>query len=80
LQKAGSSQDKRNSSSGLRSVHSSSTGHSAQSGNFAVRGSHSSGSRSKEVVITDPYLDALTKETRARTRKRWTSTDYLMQW
>ena len=32
----------------------------------------SSGSRSKEIVITDPYLDALTKETRARTRNRLT--------
>ena len=31
-----------------------------------------SGSRSKEIVITDPYLDALTKETKARTRNRLT--------
>lgn len=32
----------------------------------------SSGSRGKEIVITDPYLDALTKETKARTRNRLT--------
>ena len=31
----------------------------------------SPGSRSKEVVITDPYLDAITKETKARTQNRF---------
>ena len=61
LQKDGSRQSKQNSSLGLRSTHSSGPpSHSL----------HSSGSRSKEIVITDPYLDALTKETKARTRNR----------
>jgi len=78
LQKDGSRQSKQNSSLGLRSTHSASTpSHSLHSG-LAMRSS--SGSRSKEIVITDPYLDALTKETKARTRNRLTSTDYMMQW
>ena len=70
LQKDGSGQSKRNSSLGLRSNHSASTpSHLLHSG-LAARSS--SGSRSKEVVITDPYLDALTKDTRARTQNRFT--------
>lgn len=70
LQKGGSRQSKQNSSLGLRSTHSASTpSHSLHTG-LAMRSS--SGSRSKEIVITDPYLDALTKETKARTRNRLT--------
>ena len=70
LQKDGSRQSKGNSSLGLRSPHSAGTpSHSLHSG----LPMHScSGSRSKEIVITDPYLDALTKETKARTRNRLT--------
>ncbi|KAL9957773.1 hypothetical protein ACROYT_G034716 [Oculina patagonica] len=78
LQKDGSSQSKRNSSQGLRSTHSSSTPTHLLHSGLAVR--TSSGSRSKEIMITDPYLDALTKETKARTRNRFSSTDYMMQW
>ena len=72
LQKAGSSQVQRNSSSSVRTAHSKPSGHSSHSGNFVVRSTQSSGSRSKEVVIIDPYLDAITKETRARNTKRFT--------
>ena len=70
LQKDGGCQSKENSSHGLRSPHSSGTpSHSLHSG-LPMRSS--SGSRSREIVITDPYLDALTKETKARTRNRLT--------
>lgn len=77
--KASNSADRHNSSSGSRSAHGASS-HSTRSAGYAVGSSHRSGLRSKEVVITDPYLDALTKDTKARTRKRFSSTDYLMQW
>ena len=70
LQKAANSADRHNSSSGSRSAHGASP-HSTRSANYAVSSSHRSGLRSKEVVITDPYLDALTKDTKARTRKRF---------
>ncbi|KAJ7354828.1 hypothetical protein OS493_029834 [Desmophyllum pertusum] len=81
-QKGGSSQCQRNSSSGLRSVHNTSTpSHSVHSATRSTGlATRSSNSRSKEIVITDPYLDALTKETKARTRNRLTSTEYMMQW
>ncbi|CAH3027771.1 unnamed protein product [Porites evermanni] len=79
LQKAANSADRHNSSSGSRSAHGAFP-HSTHSASYAVGSSHRSGLRSKEVVITDPYLDALTKDTKARTRKRFSSTDYLMQW
>lgn len=77
--KAANSADRHNSSSGSRSVHGASS-HSTRSASYAVGSSHRSGLRSKEVVITDPYLDAVTKDTKAKTRKRFSSTDYLMQW
>lgn len=40
----------------------------------------SRGSSSKEIVITDPYLDAVAKARKARTQNRFSSTDYMMQW
>lgn len=70
FQKASNSADRHNSSSGSRSAHGASS-HSTRSASYAVGSSHRSGLRSKEVVITDPYLDALTKDTKARTRKRF---------
>ena len=70
FQKASNSADRHNSSSGSRSAHGASF-HSTRSASYAVGSSHRSGLRSKEVVITDPYLDALTKDTKARTRKRF---------
>ncbi|XP_073230725.1 uncharacterized protein [Porites lutea] len=77
--KAANSADRHNSSSGSRGAHGAFP-HSTHSASYAIGSSHRSGLRSKEVVITDPYLDALTKDTKARTRKRFSSTDYLMQW
>ena len=70
FQKASNSAGRHNSSSGSRSAHGASP-HSTHSASYAVGSSHRSGLRSKEVVITDPYLDALTKDTKARTRKRF---------
>lgn len=70
LQKDGSRPSKENSSHGLRSPHSASTPSYSLPSVLPMRSS--SGSRSKEIVITDPYLDALTKETKARTRNRLT--------
>lgn len=79
--KSSTSQDKRNSSSSSRIVHNTSQPAShSRSGNLAVRSSCTADPRSREVVITDPYLEAIMKESRARNRKRFTSTDYFMQW
>lgn len=61
-------------SSGMRSINSPNSLH------HGLAMGSSPGSRSKEVVITDPYLDAITKETKARTQNRFSSTDYMMQW
>lgn len=79
--KSSTSQDKRNSSSSSRIVHNTSQPAShSRSGNLAVRSSCTADPRRREVVITDPYLEAIVKESRARNRKRFTSTDYFMQW
>ncbi|XP_031549678.1 uncharacterized protein LOC116287173 [Actinia tenebrosa] len=40
---------------------------------------HQQGS-TKHKQFVDPYLAALTKETRGKTKQRYSSTDYLMQW
>ena len=69
LQKAANIADRHNSTSRSRSVHGASS-HSTHSASYAVGSSHR-WLRSKEVVITDPYLDALTKDTKAKTRKRF---------
>lgn len=52
-------------SSGMRSIN------SPNSLRHGLAMGSSPGSRSKEIVITDPYLDAITKETKARTQNRF---------
>lgn len=78
--KASSSQDNRSSSSSSQGVYKTSAGHFLPNGNSAAQSFHSSRARHKEIVITDPYLEAIINESRARNRKRFTSTDYFMQW
>ncbi|XP_032222389.1 uncharacterized protein LOC116604303 [Nematostella vectensis] len=56
--------------------------HTARSRNDSYNTQRSSACRpeSKQQAVVDPYLLALTKETRARTRHRFSSIDYQMQW